>query len=117
MTTSTANNLKYPLVYAVNEMLEIDVQHKDLKKSFIESTIRILSKGFNTDTNCSIVLGLIGAVVGYNNIPSYYRSKVLNGEYSAGGRVRNRDYSSKRVIDAVASLLKDGPSHLENDLL
>ena len=96
-------------------MLEIDVHHKDLKKSFTESTIRILAKGFNTDTNCSIVLGLIGAVVGYNNIPSYYRSRVLNGEYSAGGRIRSRDYSSKRIIDAVANLLKDGPTHLGNE--
>lgn len=115
MTTSTANNLKYPFVYALNEMLEIDVQQKDLKKAFIESTIRVLAKGFNTDTNCSIVLGLIGAVVGYNNIPSYYRSKVLNGEYSASGRKRNRDYSSKRIIETVATLLKDGPTHLEGD--
>jgi hypothetical protein len=72
----------------------------------------VLSKGFNTDTNCSIVLGLVGAVVGYNNIPSYYRSRVLSGEYSASGRVRSRDYSSKRVIDAVAGLLRDRPSHL-----
>ena len=35
MTVATANNLKYPLVYAVNEMLEIDIHHKDLKKTFI----------------------------------------------------------------------------------
>lgn len=35
MTVATSNNLKYPLVYAVNEMLEIDTHHKDLKKTFI----------------------------------------------------------------------------------
>jgi hypothetical protein len=35
MTTSTANNLKFPLVYAVNEMLEVDAHRKDLKKCFI----------------------------------------------------------------------------------
>ncbi len=49
-----------------------------MKRMFIESAVRVLSKGFNTDTNCSIVLGLIGAIVGYNNIPTYYRHKIFN---------------------------------------
>ena len=78
MSNVTASNLKFPFVFAVNEMLEVDDRQKDLKKVFINSAIRTLSKGFNTDTNCSIVLGLVGAIIGYNNIPSYFRNKILN---------------------------------------
>lgn len=78
MTNINANHLKFPFIYAINEILELDNNKKDLKTFFIESTIRILAKGYSTDTNCSIGLGLVGAIIGYNNIPSYYKSMILN---------------------------------------
>jgi len=35
MTNLTANNLKFPFIFAINEMLEIDTGAKDMKKQFI----------------------------------------------------------------------------------
>jgi hypothetical protein len=32
----------------------------------MDTLIKILLKGYNTDTNCAIVMGIVGAVVGYN---------------------------------------------------
>lgn len=77
--------------------------------------MRVLSKGFNTDTNCSIVLGLVGAIIGYNNIPSYFRSKVINAE-GEGQRIRPKNFSSKRIVSVVAELIREGPNRLETDL-
>lgn len=111
MTNLTANNLKFPFLFAINEMLEIDSFKKDPKKQFIQSAVRVLSKGYNTDTNCSISLGLVGAIIGYNNIPSYFRHKILNAEYKTG-KNRGRDYNSQRVVDVVAELIKSGPTQL-----
>lgn len=116
MSSVTANNLKFPFVFAINEMLEVDERQKDLKKVFINSAIRTLSKGFNTDTNCSIVLGLVGAIIGYNNIPSYFRNKILNCEGS-GSTGRGRDYHPKRIVDVVNNLIKSGPTHLKTGFL
>ena len=100
MTTTTAKKLHFPFIYAINEMLEIEDNVRDMKKKFIESAVRILSKGFTTDTNCSIVLGLIGSVIGYNNIPSYFRSKILNSNpYPT--KKRSRGYPSRKVVEIV----------------
>jgi hypothetical protein len=101
MTNLTANNLKFPFVFAINEMLEIGKGKIDLKKQFIESTVRVLSKGFNTDTNCSISLGLVGAVIGYINIPSYFKNRIINSDYKVSKTNRGRDYNSARVINVI----------------
>ncbi len=74
--------------------------------------MRVLSRGFNTDTNCSIALGLVGAALGYNCTPNYMRDKILNGSKDASGK-RSRDYWSGRVVDLVNNLLKEGPIFLD----
>jgi hypothetical protein len=58
--------------------MKIDPISKDAKKQFLEAALRVLSRGFNTDINCSIVLGVVGAALGYNNIPNYFRDKIFN---------------------------------------
>lgn len=58
--------------------MKTDPSAKDAKKQFIEAALRVLSRRFNTDINCSIVLGVVGASLGYNNIPNYFREKILN---------------------------------------
>jgi ADP-ribosylglycohydrolase len=68
-----------------------------MKKQFIDSSVRVLSKGFNTDTNASIALGMVGAIIGYNNIPSFFKSKILNAA-STPRKNRVKDYSSQMVI-------------------
>jgi hypothetical protein len=35
MSNSNANHLKFPLIFAINELLEVENQSQDLKKSFI----------------------------------------------------------------------------------
>ena len=94
-------------------MLEIDEGSRDMKKKFIESAVRVLSKGFTTDTNCSIVLGLIGAVIGYNNIPSYFRSKIINSNPNPTKK-RNRAYPSRKVVEIVDSLLTNGAKDVQH---
>lgn len=47
-------------------MFAISCINKPKKKiNFIDSLVKILLKGYNTDTNCAIVMGLVGAVIGY----------------------------------------------------
>lgn len=104
MTNVTSNNLKFPLYHAMNQLLCFDYSDSCPKKAFINSAINILSKGFNTDTNCSIGLGLIGATIGYNNLPSFYKTKILNCEQSA--RKRSKYFSAKKMVDLVARLIK-----------
>jgi len=87
-------------------MLEID-KNKDMKKQFIDSSVRVISKGHNTDTNGSIALGMVGAIIGYNNIPSYFRSKIINAS-STHRKHRVRNYSSQRVVEVVEKLLNNG---------
>ena len=77
MHSGCASHIRFPFIFAIKELINLDVSAKDAKQNFVEIAGRILSKGFNTDTNCSIVLGLVGASFGYNNIPSYFREKVL----------------------------------------
>jgi len=113
MTNLTANNLKFPFIYAINELLELNGNHKSESTQFIEAAVRILSKGFNTDTNCSVALGLIGAVIGYNQIPSYFRSKIINSECSTAGKHRTRDYSCRKVVEVVNELVSHGSHHLK----
>ena len=71
-----------------------------------------MSKGFNTDTNCSIVLGLIGAALGYDNIPCYFRDKVMKYE-KRGLFKRSREYWTGNVVNLVDRLMKEGPIFLD----
>lgn len=63
--------LKTSFTYAC---IEINKRQLD----FVESLITILSKGGDTETNCAIVMTLIGAIVGYNGIPGYFKQKIVN---------------------------------------
>jgi hypothetical protein len=73
----------------------------------------VLFKGFNTDTNCSIVLGLVGAAIGYNNIPSFFKNKILNSDPNPSKKRRKRDYHSRRVVEVVDKLLNEGAVGIE----
>ena len=47
---------------------------------FMESLRIVIQMGGDTDTNACIVGGIIGALVGVNNIPPYMVGKVLNSD-------------------------------------
>jgi len=42
----------------------------------------ILERGGDTDTNAAIVGGLIGAVVGFKNLPKIYLKKMFEVDFS-----------------------------------
>lgn len=44
---------------------------------------QIIKEGGDTDTNAAIAGGMIGALVGYKNIPEDLKQKVLNFDCSA----------------------------------
>jgi hypothetical protein len=104
MTTASAQNLKYPFMYAITELLEVGEGPQRQKKQFVESAVRVLSKGFNTDTNCSIVLGLVGAIIGYDHIPAFFRNKILNSS-PLPSRQRKKNYHTRKVVEIVEGLL------------
>ena len=62
--------LKTSFSYSYIEMNQIQVD-------FLEGLIDVLRKGGDADTNAAIVCSMMGAVVGYNQIPSYFRYKVM----------------------------------------
>jgi ADP-ribosylglycohydrolase len=65
----------------------IEVNRKEVK--FMDSLLKTLLKGGDTDANCAIVMALVGCVVGYNAIPSYFRQKIINSRMSQSNRPRN----------------------------
>ena len=49
------------------------------KTNFYSDCIRqIIKEGGDTDTNAAIVGGMLGALIGFKNIPEYMTQKVLN---------------------------------------
>ena len=53
----------------------IEIKRKEI--NFVDSLVNILGKGGDCDSNCAIVMALIGAFVGYQDIPTYFISKIL----------------------------------------
>jgi ADP-ribosyl-[dinitrogen reductase] hydrolase len=85
----------------------IEINRKEVK--FMESLLRTLVKGGDTDANAAIVMALVGAIVGYNAIPSYFKQKIVNSRMSQSSRPRNEEYSPHHVIDIVENLMKVRP--------
>lgn len=79
----------------------------------MESLLKTLLKGGDTDANCSIVMALVGSVTGYNNIPSYFKHKIVNSRMSQSSRPRNEEYSPYHAIEIVDELLKLRPQTYE----
>ena len=63
--------LKTGFTYTATELMRNEV-------NFIDSLTNTLLKGGETDSNCAIVMTMVGAIVGYNSIPSYFRHKIAN---------------------------------------
>ena len=58
-------------------------------------------KGGDTDANCAVVMGLVGSVVGYNEIPSYFKQKIVNSRMTQSSRPRNDEYTPYHIIEIV----------------
>jgi len=55
----------------------------------MDSLLKTLTKAGDTDANCSIVMAIVGSIVGYNKIPSYFKQKIMNSRMSQSSRPRN----------------------------
>lgn len=90
MSNINASRARFPFIYSVNELLEYEAWRKDKRLFFIDCLLRVLNKGYNTDTNCSVVLGMVGAAMGYHEIPSYYKAKIIEGQVSQRNKNRTK---------------------------
>ncbi len=55
-------------------------------------------KGGDSETNCAVVMTLIGAAVGYNGIPGYFKQKIINSRMKDSPRPRDEKYSPYKII-------------------
>lgn len=79
------------------------------KMSFADAIHATLMKGGDTDTNAAIVGGMMGALHGFDAIPSYMRDPVesfdcTNAEHAF--HVRDKFYSAKFTKEVVEKLLQ-----------
>ena len=52
------SSIRVPMSLLLSLLIRKDI-------NFVNNLVNILTKGYNTDTNGSIVLGIIGAIVGF----------------------------------------------------
>ena len=74
----------------------IEINKRRIK--FMDSLLSTLTKGGDTDANCAVVMALVGSVVGYNSIPSYFKQKVVNSRMTQSSRPRNDEYTPYHII-------------------
>ena len=69
----------------------------------------------DTDTNCAIVGGLVGAYVGIKNMPPQKVQKVLECDHSTGRQPHRPDIvkASKDGLDCIVTLLQILPEQLQ----
>lgn len=77
----------------------------------MESLLKTLVKGGDTDANSAIVMALVGSIVGYNSIPSYFKQKLMNSRMNQSSRPRNDEYTPYHVVEIVENLMKIRPDH------
>lgn len=76
-----------------------------------ESAIRwVLGGGGDTDTNAAIVGALVGAAVGFQQLPKAWVDAVLSSDSTLGNHPRPVKYSTADVLDLVSALLWVAPS-------
>ncbi|CAI2370853.1 unnamed protein product [Moneuplotes crassus] len=87
-----------------------------LDSTFYEASMKEILKGSgDTDTNACIAGGLLGAIVGFHNLPELPRKKVLAWEYKGGkGIKREKFLTPKHYAESLIQKLYDcAPEDLE----
>jgi len=64
----------------------------------MDSLLKTLVKGGDTDANAAIVMALVGSIVGYNSIPPYFKHKIVNSRMSQSCRPREDKYTPYHII-------------------
>jgi hypothetical protein len=49
---------------------------------------------------------LIGAIVGYNGIPGYFKEKIINAKTNNSSRSKAEKYCPRRVVSIIENLRK-----------
>ena len=57
-------------------------------------------------------MAMIGAIVGYNGIPGYFKQKIINSRMRDSPRPRDEIYSPHQIIDIIEKLVKVQPNRL-----
>ena len=65
---------------------------------FIETLIRVLEKGGDSEITCAVVMTIIGATVGYSAIPGYFKQKIVNSSLKDSPRPRDEKYAPSNCI-------------------
>ena len=86
--------LKSSFTYAMIELSKKEVD-------FFEVLVHNLQRGGDSDANCAIVMTIVGAIVGYNGIPGYFKQKLINSRMKDSPRPRDEIYSTHRVIHLI----------------
>ena len=83
----------------------LDLDHKTLFQSAISTTI---SYGGSTNANAAIVGGMIGALVGYQQIESI-SGRVLTFDQDSGEGIKRAEFTntSKYLVKNISELIKN----------
>lgn len=71
---------------------------------FMESLVKVMLRGGDTETNCAVVMGIVGAIVGYNRIPNYLKQKIVNSRMKNSPRPRDEKYSPHNIVEIIEKL-------------
>ncbi len=80
-----------------------------------DAMVEMLRKGGDTDTNCCIVGGMLGALHGLKGIPEDIRRKVLNFDANKDGGIKRPDYlvAGKCAEKLIEEIIRIRPESLK----
>ena len=91
------------------------VQTMPVEDAFDYAMEQIAMLAGDTDTNCAIVGGLVGAYTGIDNIDKEKIRKVLDCDLDKGGQPRRPDHVKPMIdgFDCIKELIAIAPAKLE----
>jgi len=83
--------------------------------SYEDAMVEMLRQGGDTDTNCCIVGGMLGALHGFKGIPEEVRRQVLSFEANQDGGIKRPDYlvPGKCAERLIEEIIRVRPKKLE----
>lgn len=86
---------------------------------YIQEIQNVISKAGDTDTNAAIVGGLLGAVIGFKQLPLFYLVKIFSLKFqeklknSKNGTIRDHCYEPINVLCVALSLIDKCSKHVK----
>ncbi len=99
--------VKIAFLYALHFLRE--------KMPYEDAMIKMLKQGGDTDTNCCIVGGMLGALHGFKGIPEDVKNQVLSFEANQDGGIQRPDYlvPKKCAEKLIEDIIRIRPEKLE----